>query len=307
MMLMMAGEAMSHAVTCLDVDVLTMLVDSGHAKTCINTTFKELMDRQALWKTPEGLSCIQILLTNGASGELVNAALPPVVESLCVEDTDLLGSILDLFVTYSSDINQNRGQVLKQATMNANLSAISRLLTRRTTDTKSIALPYLFSTPQDINAVMQILEAFAESIPDDKRVQLANFEHPDPELEPVLFMALSRYPRNLELLQMLLDIGYSPNQWKLHKAGASDTPEPWSILCWSLGQAEAKVSDACIEMLIDHGDKLLVETALLFHTNYSQRILTSLHNHDQPPYCLLYEMTKLQLHVNSSLSAPQFR
>jgi ankyrin repeat protein len=252
------GEAIMHVATGQDLTTLTLLIEPANAKPHVSSTFKAIMSIDDFWKTYRGFSIVETLLKNGVTGEPVNEALRLAVEKSCMKSTDLLRDFVDLLLQFNSDVNYDRGAVLQQATSNLNVSAVRKLLPYASTNTKAIALPYVFSTTQDINAVMQIIQAFADSLPDVERDCFSDFEHPDSQLNPVLFHALSEYPRKADMLKVLLDMGYSPNQWRLQDTGQGAGPEAWSILCWALDQAEKKVSDTIVEMLIDRGGESTV-------------------------------------------------
>jgi len=50
----------------------------------------------------------------------------------------------------------------------------------------------------------------------------------------MLFMALDKFPRDMQILKALLDMGYHANQWQLCEDEPELGMEPWPILFWAL-------------------------------------------------------------------------
>lgn len=90
---------------------------------------------------------------------------------------------------------------------------------------------------------------------DDEGV-FAMFEHPNPDLAHVLFLALENFPRKPQICSALLDMGYNPNQLKMRELDPAIGVEKDPILCWALAQADHKISSISVENLIDAGGKL---------------------------------------------------
>ncbi|EHL00223.1 putative ankyrin repeat protein [Glarea lozoyensis 74030] len=247
------GEAMIYAATHQDLPSLVSLVNPAVPKAYVNAAFEAMASLDEVWSTNEGFPIMETLLKNGATGEIVNLTLQSAVDKCCLDDSDLMRDFVDLLLKHGADAKRNEGAMLQQATMKANLGLVRSILSKSSTYTKALALPYVYSTTQDAEVVLQIIQAFAGSIPDVDRDTFTDFEHPNSQLDPVLFLALSKYPRKVGIIKVLLDLGYDPNQRKLHIMDGSKSSESCPILCWALVQAKNNISDAIIKVLVDRG------------------------------------------------------
>jgi hypothetical protein len=105
--------------------------------------------------------------------------------------------------------------------------------------------------------VLRAIQAFNDSLSGDDEGLLFSFQHPDSQIEPVLFLALDKFPYKPQILRALLDTGYNPNQWLNYEREPSVGPEPWPVLCWALDQPEKKISNINLELLIDEGGEFI--------------------------------------------------
>ncbi|KAH6712645.1 hypothetical protein BKA61DRAFT_521868 [Leptodontidium sp. MPI-SDFR-AT-0119] len=245
------GESMVYAAKSLDLRTLTLLTNSPKAIEFISTAFKDVVNTGSLWQSATGLAIVELMLKKGASGDAVGEALYRAVERSENGSDVLAGDFLEVFLRYGADANYQRGLVLQRAALQVDAELINKLLPSANVQSKAMAMPYLFSSGADKANVQRALGAFSESFSGEERDEVVLFKHPDVELEPVLFEALGKFPRDTTILRTLLDIGYNPNQWQM--CGDEESSEPWPILCWALDQPEKRISNAVVEMLIDEG------------------------------------------------------
>ena len=254
------GKSMFHAANIMDLETLCLLVEAPKAELFINSTFGVATSTEYVWQSHRGFSIIELLLKKGASGEPVAEALYRMVTEVSKPrngSEDLARRFLDLLLRFGADVNHQRGLALQHAAMHANLEIIQKLLPGATTDTKAMALPYLFTASDDMTAVLKVIQSIIESSTEDDKSFLFGFPHPDSQLEPVLFRALGKFPNKPTILRALLDAGYNPNQWISQERDASVGAEPWPIICWALDQPQKRISNMNIELLIDEGGKFL--------------------------------------------------
>ncbi|KUJ18648.1 putative ankyrin repeat protein [Mollisia scopiformis] len=250
------GQALAHAAQALDLRTLTMLVNSPKAADYISVAFEAVIINDELWRSATGLTVVKLLLDKGASGPGVAEALYQAVASLenITEETETLANdFIDACLKHGADVNYQRGLALQRATLQANMPLVTKLLPRASPESKAMALPYIFSVCEDKANLLTTLAAFVESFDDDGESLDVMFRHPDENLEPVLFLALQRFPRDTQILSYLLEMGYTANQWQFCASEEDLGPERWPILCWALEQPEKRISTSVIEMLIDAG------------------------------------------------------
>jgi len=246
------GQSLIHAAKSLDLRTLTILLSSTKANDYLPTVFKEVVQMDNIWDSDMGFAVIETILKKGVSGDAVGEALYQAVEKCLPGSEPRSARFLDLLLAYGGDVNYQHGLALQRATMHANVPMIEKLLPQANLESKATALPYLFTVTDDKVTVLNTIRAFVESCSIAGQEFDADFVHPDSSLEPVLFTALDKFPRDTDILKALLDIGYSPHQCRLHSSIAADVDaEPWQLLSWALDQPQKKVSSKCIEIIIN--------------------------------------------------------
>jgi ankyrin repeat protein len=276
------GEAIVHTAGSLDLRTLTLLLGSPKANGCLADAFKEAMKTDLLWKSSTGLAIMKLMLKKGgASGEAVGEALYQAIEKSEAAPEGLASEFLDVLLESGADVNYQRGLALQRAAMQVNIPLLEKLLPSANSESKAMAIPYIFICCDDRAVVLKAIQMFERSfVEGDPGVDIT-FTHPDTNLEPLLFMALDRFPRDTTILEALLQMGYHANQWQL----CEDTDvgmEPWPILFWALDRPEKKISSATIELLIDEGGKFLNPPCLFYVDAHSQYQLQIQIRNDTP-------------------------
>jgi hypothetical protein len=254
------GKSMFHAANIMDLETLGLLVEAPKAGLFMNSTFGAATSTEYVWQSHKGFSIIELLLKKGASGEPVAEALyrmVTVVSKSSNGSEDLAREFLDLLLQFGADVNYQRGLTLQRAAMHANLEVIQKVLPGATANTKAMALPYLFTTSDDMTVVLKGIQSITDSSTEGDKSFFFGFQHPDSQLEPVLFSAVGKFPGKPVILRAVLDAGYNPNQWISQERDASVGAEPWPIICWALDQPQKRISNMNIELLIDEGGKFL--------------------------------------------------
>jgi ankyrin repeat protein len=111
------GESIAHAASVLDLETLTLLVDTPRAAWAtrfISSALKEAMSTESLWHSPKGLPIVELMLKNGAAGDGLGEALCQAVETSQTGTGNLARDFLDLFLRYGADINYRRGRALQR-------------------------------------------------------------------------------------------------------------------------------------------------------------------------------------------------
>ncbi len=255
------GQSMAHAASVLDLETLLLLIKSPKSHMFVSTAFQNAMTEGIPWKSERGLSVMELMLENGASGEVVGKALVDTVEKCTDVSSSLAGKFLDLLLRFNPDVNHEGGVVLQRAARRGNLDLLERCLPGATTDSKAMAFPYIFKSSSDETLLLQMIEAFNDSADREKGLD-TGFKHPDPTIEPVLFMALEMFPRKTQVLKALLDAGFNPDQWKMTEVDSDFVVEPLTALCWAIYQPEKRISSANIELLVDSGGKASIHDRL---------------------------------------------
>jgi len=251
------GQSMAHAASTLDLETLTLLISSPKAHIFVSSAFEKAMAEDVPWKSERGLSVMKLMLENGTSGEVISKALVDAVEKRRDIDNGLAGKFLDLLLQFNPDVNYEHGLVLQRAAKWGNLDLLQKCLPGATMDSKAMAFPYIFKSSSDSALVLQMIEAFTGSSDEEHGIDTV-FKHPDPSIDPVLFMALEMFPRKTQILKALLDAGVNPDQWKMTEVDSEFGTEQLTVLCWAIYQPEKRISSSIIELLIDSGGEALL-------------------------------------------------
>ena len=256
------GASIVHAARTLDLRTLTLLVNSPKASSCLSRAFKEVMQTEILWKSDTGLAIMKLMLRKGAAGDAVGEALYQAIEKCGTGNDGLASEFLGVLLESGVDVNYQHGLALQRAAMQTDILLIEKLLPGATAESKAMAMPYLFTCCDDRATVLKAILTFGRSfLEGDASVDIM-FKHPDTNLEPMLFMALDKFPRDTQMLRALLDMGYHANQWQLCEDETNIGREPWPILLWALERPQKRISSANIEMLIDAGGEFLPDYSI---------------------------------------------
>lgn len=253
------GQSMAHAASVLDMETMLLLLESPKARLFTSSTFRYAMKIGLPWQSQQGLSVMKLLLENGATGEAVGEALVQAVE-ICKDSSDIPArEFLILLLRLNPNANYQKGIVLQRLVQHSDMEIVRKLLPGANSESKAMAFPYIFKSSADEEFVLRMIEAFTESLDAEGMIDV-NFKHPDLTLQPVLFMALEKFPRKQRVLKALLDAGFSPDQW--HDFDTQSGVQALTVLCWALHQPEKRISSANISLLIDAGGRLFSDSLL---------------------------------------------
>jgi ankyrin repeat protein len=127
-------------------------------------------------------------------------------------------------------------------------------------DSVSMAFPYIFDQPVPEDQALDLIRLFTDYADGETRLDTM-FAHP--EAEPVVFKAISSYPRSTKIVETLLDAGYYHDQVTTARILEEvHEEEPINLLLWCLLQREKKVSSKVISILIERGARINFETRI---------------------------------------------
>lgn len=261
------GQSMTQAGEALDLETLTILIESPKAPTFISSAFRKIICTETMWQHNHGLSIMKLILERGVTDESVAEALVIAVQKCNTSSDVRANEFVDLFFRFNADVNYQRGLALQCACQQGNCNVIRKLIPGATSDAKSMAFPYLFVSLTEETSILQMIKLFTEAYDESERLDV-DFKHPIPDIEPILFTVLNKLPRKTQVLRGLLEAGFNPNQWQLLEYDSSIGAEPITVLCWALSQPEKKISTANINLLIEYGGiiSILCSRVMLINT-----------------------------------------
>lgn len=249
-------QTLLRAVQGAQSESLKLLLDRDITNQDLNYVFSIAFVAQnfSTWFSPGGLEISKMLLQKGAKGEALSGPLVQVMQN-STEDTEALADeFVDVFVTYGVDVNFEDGEPLVQAAAKANPSWTKKLLAcHPSTEALSRAFENVFDVARSPKEVISLFELFSDHHEGGARLDVMSRR---PGSEPLLFKAISQYPRSLDVLQTLLNAGYYHDQTTMYSIHPNiDEPEEVTVLVWAIAQPEKNVSTALIRELIDRDGK----------------------------------------------------
>jgi len=253
------GQSMQHAASKQDMETLGLLLETPQALPFISAAFNDAVSSEDSWSSTKGIDVMKLLLQKGASGDPVGEALCKAAEKSLIGSEVHASEFLLVLMQSGANVNYQNGRILQLATRLMNFDLLQKLLSLASAESKAAAIPLLFVHYDNPAMVIRFLQAFVDSMEDGDEKIFASFEHPNPELNHALFLALNKFPRKPQIIDALLDMGYSANQSRMSEIDAAVGMEEDPILCWALSQGapgEQKISNISIENLIDAGGKI---------------------------------------------------
>ncbi|KAI0409003.1 hypothetical protein F4802DRAFT_547354 [Xylaria palmicola] len=254
-------QALIDATLTLPTPLFDELLESRVASEDASLVFRKAFrfSDPSLWVSERGLRIATSLLEKGAEGDGVGSALVAVLKQSAVAPRAVTEPFAALLLKYGADVNYNHGEALQLAAAQGNTELLAKLLSEKpNTDTLTLAFARIFEAPVDEEKLYELATAFTESRDGDSQVDIM-FEHLGSD--PVVVRALSRYPRSTKILEALLDVGFYYDQvTNCRVMDDVEEKEPVTLLMWALLQPQKKISTGIINLLIERGAKVNVES-----------------------------------------------
>lgn len=257
-------QCLIDAAQRLDVRILDLLlrcdISPGDASWVFSRTF--VPDAAERWLSEPGFQVAQRLVGKGAQGGALSDALAVALDYMGTARNQTAEMFVGLLIQHNADINAGQGRALVKVAKSANGPLIEQMLLRRPdAATLSMAFPYVFDqSGMAEDDAMELIELFTNYRDGETRLD-PMFQHP--EAEPILFKALSQYPRSTKIIKTLLDAGYYHDQVTTARIlEEMEEDEPVTLLMWCLLQPQKRVSSGVITMLLEQGAKINFESPL---------------------------------------------
>ncbi|KAM7213007.1 Serine/threonine-protein phosphatase [Rhypophila decipiens] len=260
-----ACQSLIDAAQLLLVDVLQVFMESEISQKDISWAFKQAFtpDTCSTWLCEKGYQVARMLLTKGAEGESLSLALSTVIDHYGGEHDAIAQKFGTLLLDSRADVSYEDGLVLKKAAMSGSPELVSQILHQGpNTLAVSNAFPHIFSQDRSEEETLVLIKLFTEYHSGEERLDVM-MPISGPTSQPVLFRALTVFPRSVKILQALLNAGYYHDQMtKMIVMEDVEEEEQVSLLLWALNQPQKRISSAAIELLIDRGAKVNFETRI---------------------------------------------
>ncbi|KAL2760317.1 hypothetical protein ACRALDRAFT_2056446 [Sodiomyces alcalophilus JCM 7366] len=210
------------------------------------------------WFSEQGFLVLQSMLDNGAHGQGLSSVLALVLDMVS-DSPELANRFIDLLSVHDVDVDFEDGKLLASAASACNVALIKRLLDKEPhTETLSRAFYNVFDRTLSEDEALEVISLFTEYANGEARLDVM---HTIPDTPPILFLALTKYPRSAKIVKTLLDAGFYHDQMTVFRVDPElEEEEAVTLLTWSLLQPQKKISSNAIHMLIGAGAKVNVET-----------------------------------------------
>lgn len=245
----------------LHLPVLELFLQGEISEEDLSWTFKQSFVPAEVgdWLSERGFQVAQLLSEKGAQGEGLAGALRATLDYLGTEKDGIARQFLGLLIQHNADINQGQGEALVKAARTADMILIQQMLQQRpNSESLSMAFPYVFDHEVSETEALALVSLFTDYRDGEARLD-PMFSHP--VSEPVMFKALSRYPRSTKIVQSLLDAGYYHDHMGTARILEEVEEERVNLLMWCLLQPQKRVSSGIITLLIEKGARVNFETS----------------------------------------------
>lgn len=256
-------ESLINAAQSLQADILAVFLEAPIPQKDMSWAFRQAFTPETAnrWLSEQGFQVAQMLLEKGAEGDSLSLALSAAIDNYGTDKGAMARQFVGLLLRNKADVNYEHGLVVQKAAHRADPELIELILHGKPDSLAvSMAFPYLFDSDLPEDDTLRLVQLFADYHDGEERLD-PMFSHP--ASEPVIFRALTRFPRSFKILQALLDAGYYHDQMTtLRVSDDIDEDEKVSLLFWALFQPQKRVSSTLIELLIHRGAKVNFETPL---------------------------------------------
>ncbi|KAM0325876.1 hypothetical protein ACHAQA_007179 [Verticillium albo-atrum] len=240
--------------------VVRLLLEATMSVDALNSTVMQSFttESSATWFSDRGFLVLQSLLAKGAQGAGLTAVLALVID-MAPQQPELAGRFMDLLFAHDVDVDHEDGKLLESATSTNNITLVQRLLQKKPkAESLSKAFHHVFDRELSEEEALQLIHVYTEYSDGESRLDVMYSPTDSP---PVLFLALARFPRSFKIIKALLDAGFYHDQTTMSRVMPEvEEEEMVTLLTWALMQPQKKVSGNIIQLLLDAGAKVNVET-----------------------------------------------
>jgi hypothetical protein len=273
------GVCIRHAARNLDIDAILVLANfSGHNEAIFSAALSDVVSDGTGWIAWEHLDVVNLLVSHGASGRVLDKALVELVSHLSGSDSqaELAEQLLDVLLGAGADVNSENGKSAGLAASRGDAFMLRRLLGQgATVETASFAFSAAILAHHKERCLLELIEVFM-----DDGTTVPDVNTPLPGMPPPVFLCLNSYFGSDRLVDRLVAIGCNLETTVSRKifsdetkndggsiAAADFAEEPVSVLMWALLQPEDKISSGVVAALIANGGESTSTPIILCSAN----------------------------------------
>jgi ankyrin repeat protein len=264
------GACIKQAARNLDIDALVLLAEfSSYNEGIYTAAFAELLESGNHWLSSDHLDAVQLILSHGASGPVLNTALFTVIDHLAGDEakTHLTRKLLEMLLAADVNVNHDSGKVIRLAAKKGDVGVLRQLLNSgASTQTASFALSTAILAGHAEQKLLKLVDTFTNK---EGAALNVDMPLPLPGKLPPLFLCLQAYPKSTSLVDRMFSAGCNPEQTVEsrvygEKKEYEDDPgvtipdeEPLSVIQWALLQPNSRISSDVINTIINYASEYL--------------------------------------------------
>lgn len=250
-----------HASVSMDVELTELLLKSVSDSSGVSYTFGEVIGSSSNWLSDAGYPIMELLLQNGATGDLVAIALILAVENSnnCPRSPDFV----DLFLRHRASVDYQNGRALQSAITMSQPTLVKKILDYGPSSTNlAPAFSLIVNSDLTEDIALQLMDMFRNGpagMPDLD--SLWDSENAKQE-EPLTFSCLRKWPRGTKVLEQILETGVHVDSTIPYVIQTEQGLEHVSLLLWALLQPLQRISPYVIDFLLKHGGRSIILGAI---------------------------------------------
>ena len=242
-------DALCDAAEAFSLDALDLLVTAVQSADCYTMAFGKAVGASDQWLLPEGLDVIELLLEQGAGGEVLHITFLEAVNAYV--EGNASEALIDVLLFYHADVNYENGYAVQFAASIGDIPLLRKFLFFGANQ-ESISTAFsmaIVSLHQDKH-LLSIIDTFMENeaVRPDLNFVCESMDSP-------LFLCLQQYPESVALLERMCEIGFNLeheieyNIYIPEESKSEIVVEMVTVLAWAIDQPES-FGSAIVAVLI---------------------------------------------------------
>ncbi|KAM5464507.1 hypothetical protein MauCBS54593_007022 [Microsporum audouinii] len=249
------SQSLVHAAMAKDILTLGLLLEAVSDRAGVTYAFGKLISTDSSnWLTKTGYSTVELLLQNGASGEVLSLALIAAIETS--DSNPKSPNFVELFLQHKANVDYQDGRAIT-ASISVGKPQLTKEILKSSTSSQNINAAFLciFSSDLTEDIAIELFDIFTKMNLDIQALNGNVWSSGDESglHEPVTFQCLRKWPRGYKLLGRLLETGIHVDKPISYVIDEEHGFEQVSLLLWALLQPQQLISPYVFECLLKHG------------------------------------------------------
>ena len=243
-------DALCDAAEAFSLDALDLLATAVQSAECYTIAFGKAVGAGDHWLSLEGLDVIELLLEQGAGGEILHITFLEALDAYAEGNTS--EALLDVLLYYYADVNYENGYAVQFAASIGDIPLLKKFLSfGANQESISTAFSMAIVALHQDKHLLAIIDAFMEN-----EATQPDLNFICESMDPPVFLCLQQYPESVALIKRMCEIGFNLEheiQYNFYVPEESESDivvETVTVLPWAVDQPELFRS-AVIAVLIE--------------------------------------------------------